>query len=55
MMLNYAIAFFIIALIAGLFGFNHISSSAAGIAEILFYVFIAFAIASFLLGLMRKT
>ena len=54
-MLNYAIAFFIIALIAGLFGFNHISSSAAGISEILFYVFIALAIASFLLGLMRST
>ena len=54
-MLNYAIAFFIIALIAGLFGFNHNSSSAAGIAEILFYVFIALAIASFLLGLMRRS
>jgi uncharacterized membrane protein YtjA (UPF0391 family) len=30
-------------------------SSAAGISEILFYVFIALAIASFLLGLMRCT
>ena len=53
-MLNYAIAFFIIALIAGLFGFNHISSSAAGIAKILFYAFITLAIASFLLGLMQR-
>jgi len=31
-----------------------LKSSAAGIAEILFYLFIALAIVSFLLGLMRK-
>jgi uncharacterized membrane protein YtjA (UPF0391 family) len=31
-----------------------LKSSAAGIAEILFYLFIALAIVSFLLSLMRK-
>lgn len=49
-MLHYAIVFFVIALIAALFGFGGIAASAVGIAKILFFVFIVLAIASFLFG-----
>jgi uncharacterized membrane protein YtjA (UPF0391 family) len=49
-MLHYAVVFFVIALIAALFGFGGIAAGAAGIAKILFVVFIILAIASFLFG-----
>jgi uncharacterized membrane protein YtjA (UPF0391 family) len=39
-MLYYALVFFIIAVIAGLLGFGVIASAAAGIAKILFFVFL---------------
>ena len=39
-MLYYALVFFIIAVIAGLLGFGLIASAAAGIAKILFFVFL---------------
>ena len=39
-MLHYAVVFFVIALIAALFGFGGIAAGAAGIAKILFVVFI---------------
>jgi len=53
-MLHYAVVFFVIALIAALFGFGGIAASAVGIAKILFVVFAILAIASFLFGLIRK-
>ncbi|MDG4647797.1 DUF1328 domain-containing protein [Roseibacterium sp. SDUM158017] len=40
-MLGWAIAFLIIALIAALFGFGGIATASAGIAQILFFIFIA--------------
>ncbi|MEM8849263.1 MAG: DUF1328 domain-containing protein [Pseudomonadota bacterium] len=40
-MLGWAVAFLIIALVAALFGFGGIASASAGIAQILFFVFIA--------------
>jgi uncharacterized membrane protein YtjA (UPF0391 family) len=40
-MLGWAIAFLVIALIAALFGFGGIASASAGIAQILFFIFIA--------------
>jgi uncharacterized membrane protein YtjA (UPF0391 family) len=39
-MLYYALVFFIIAVLAGLLGFGVIASAAAGIAKILFFVFL---------------
>jgi uncharacterized membrane protein YtjA (UPF0391 family) len=54
-MLHYAVVFFVIALIAALFGFGGIAASAAGIGKILFIVFAVLAVASFLFGLMRKS
>ena len=53
-MLHYAVVFFIIALIAALFGFGGIATSLAGIAKMLFVVFAVLAVASFLFGLIKK-
>ena len=53
-MLHYAIVFFVIALIAAMFGFGGIAASAVGIGKILFIVFAVLAVASFLFGILRK-
>ena len=53
-MLHYAIVFFVIALIAALFGFGGIAASAVGIAKILFFIFIVLAVATFLFGLVKR-
>jgi uncharacterized membrane protein YtjA (UPF0391 family) len=39
-MLYYALIFFIVALIAGALGFGGIASATAGIAQILFFIFL---------------
>lgn len=49
-MLNYTVIFFVIALIAAVFGFGGIAAGAAEIAKILFFVFLAITIISYLLG-----
>ncbi len=53
-MLHYAVVFFVIALIAALFGFGGIAAGAVEIGKILFIVFVILAVASFLFGLIRK-
>ena len=53
-MLHYAVVFFVIALIAAVFGFGGIASSAVGIAQILFLIFLVLAVASFVFGLIRR-
>jgi uncharacterized membrane protein YtjA (UPF0391 family) len=53
-MLHYAVVFFVIALIAAVFGFGGIAASAVGIGKILFFAFAILAVASFLLGIGRK-
>jgi len=50
-MLHYAVVFFVIALIAALFGFGGIAAGAVGIGKLLFYVFVVLAVASLLYGL----
>jgi uncharacterized membrane protein YtjA (UPF0391 family) len=54
-MLHYAVVFFIIALIAAVFGFGGIAVGAAGIAKILFIVFLIGAVISFLMSMGRRT
>jgi len=49
-MLSYAWIFLVIALIAALFGFGVIASTAAGIAKILFIVFLVLFVGSFIMG-----
>jgi len=39
-MLHWAVVFFVLALVAGLFGFTGIAATAVGIAQILFYIFL---------------
>jgi uncharacterized membrane protein YtjA (UPF0391 family) len=53
-MLHYAVVFFIIALIAAVFGFGGIAAGAAGIAKILFIIFLIGAVVTFLLSLGRR-
>jgi uncharacterized membrane protein YtjA (UPF0391 family) len=48
-MLHYAIVFLVVALIAAVFGFGGIAVGAAGIAKVLFVMFLIGAIASFLI------
>jgi len=53
-LLHYAVVFFIIALIAAVFGFGGIAVGAAGIAKILFIVFLIGAVISFLMSIGRR-
>jgi uncharacterized membrane protein YtjA (UPF0391 family) len=49
-MLYWAAVFFIIALVAAVFGFTGIYAAAAGIAKILFFVFLVLFVISLLAG-----
>jgi uncharacterized membrane protein YtjA (UPF0391 family) len=49
-MFSWAIAFFVIALVAALFGFGGIAASAAGMAKIIFLVALVLAVISFVVS-----
>ena len=51
-MLKLALFFFIVSIIAGVFGFTGISVAAAGIAKVLFFVFLIAFVVLLVLGLM---
>lgn len=53
-MLHYAVVFFIVALIAAIFGFGGIATASAGIAQILFVVFLVLFIGSLILRAVRS-
>lgn len=53
-MLYWAAVFFIIAIVAAIFGFGGIAAASAGIAKILFFVFIAIFLLSLVVGLARR-
>jgi uncharacterized membrane protein YtjA (UPF0391 family) len=52
-MLSWALAFFILALVAGFFGFTGAAVSATAISKILFVGFLVLAAVSFVAGLLR--
>ncbi len=52
-MLYYAVVFFIVAIVAGIFGFGNISAGATQIAKILFFIFIVLFLLSLISGLVR--
>ena len=52
-MLNWAITFFVIALIAALLGFGGVAGTAAGIAQVFFYVFLALLLISVLMHVLK--
>jgi len=49
-MLSWALLFLIVALVAGAFGFGLIASTAAGLAKILFFVFIVLFLIALITG-----
>lgn len=49
-MLGWALTFFIVALIAAFLGFGGVATAAAGIAKILFFVFLVALVVAFLFG-----
>jgi uncharacterized membrane protein YtjA (UPF0391 family) len=54
-MLHYALVFFVIAIVAAIFGFGGIAAGAVEIAKILFFIFLILFVVSLLLGLFRRS
>jgi len=52
-MLSWALTFFVVAIIAALLGFTTIAGAAAGIAKILFFVFLVLTVVALLAGALR--
>ena len=50
-MLSWALFFFIFSLVAAVFGFSGIAAASAGVAQILFYVFLGLFVVSLIMGL----
>ncbi len=53
-MLRWALAFFVVALVAAVFGFLGIAVAAAGIARLLFFIFLVLFLVSLVGGLVRR-
>jgi len=53
-MLNWALMFLVVALLAAVFGFTGIAVAAAGVAKILFYLFLVLFLVSLIAGLVRR-
>lgn len=53
-MLGWAVGFFVIALIAALFGYGSVATAFAGIAQLLFWVFVALFAITLVIGLFTK-
>lgn len=53
-MLGWALAFFIVAVIAAVFGFGNIAAGAATIAQVLFVIFLVLFVLSLIFGLVRR-
>ncbi|MAK62249.1 MAG: DUF1328 domain-containing protein [Ponticaulis sp.] len=52
-MLGWALAFFILAIVAAAFGFGGIAGASAGIAQLLFFVFLALLVVTFIARAVR--
>jgi len=53
-MLGWVLVFLVLAIVAAIFGFTGIYVAAAGIAKILFWVFLALLVMSMLFGGVRR-
>ena len=49
-MLRWALAFFVVAIVAGIFGFAGIAQNAEGIGKVLFFLFLVLAVVSLFFG-----
>lgn len=54
-MLRWALIFFVVALLAAVLGFSGIAVAAAGVAKILFFLFVVLFLAAMLGHLLRRT
>lgn len=50
-MLRWALIFFVVALVAGIFGFGGIYTAGIGIAKILFFLFLVLFVVSLIAGM----
>jgi uncharacterized membrane protein YtjA (UPF0391 family) len=53
-MLRWTLIFLVVALVAAAFGFGGIAAASAGVARILFFIFLILFVASLLGGLIRR-
>lgn len=53
-MLYYALAFLLVAIVAAVFGFGGIASASAGIAQILFFIFLVLFIVTLIARAVRS-
>jgi uncharacterized membrane protein YtjA (UPF0391 family) len=54
-MLSWALIFFVVAIIAAVFGFGGIATASAGIAQILFFLFLVLFVVSLIMGMARRS
>ena len=52
-MLRWALIFFVVAIVAAVFGFGGIAAGAVDIAKILFFLFLILFVVSLVMGLVR--
>jgi uncharacterized membrane protein YtjA (UPF0391 family) len=52
--LSWALGFFIVAIVAAVFGFGGIATGAANIAQFLFWLFVILFIVSLVVGLVKR-
>lgn len=53
-MLRWTLIFLVVAIVAAVFGFGGVSVAAAGIAKLLFFLFLVLFLVSLLSGLLRR-
>ena len=54
-MLQWSLTFFVLAIVAAVFGFGLIASAAAGIAKIIFFLFLVLFVISLISGGLRRS
>lgn len=52
-MLSWALTFFVVAIVAAVLGFTSIAGAAAGIAKILFFIFLVLTLCALVAGSIR--
>jgi uncharacterized membrane protein YtjA (UPF0391 family) len=53
-MLRWAVIFFIVAIVAALFGFTGISAAAAELGRVIFFIFVLLFVIALLTGLVQR-
>ncbi len=53
-MLYWALLFFVVAIVAAIFGFGGIASASAGIAQVLFFIFLVLFVVTLIMRFVRK-